>query len=96
MRIHPFHDGDSHSTFYNLRERTVREIEALDNEYVLKASEVELEHYYIDQVSVNQLTLDASGYYIDEQKSAQIDVSRDFLRGNFGDEQAYVKGTALH
>jgi hypothetical protein len=33
MRIHPFHDGDSFASFRNRREQTVREIEALENDY---------------------------------------------------------------
>ena len=68
MPIHPFRDGDAHATFSNLRDVTVREIDGLDNDYVLKASPTELEQYYIDKVSVTPLTLDASSYYIERQQ----------------------------
>lgn len=95
MRINPFYDGDSFPTFSNLRDATVREIEALENDYVLKASPAELEQYYIDKVSVTPLAIDAAGYYIDNQKGTEIDVTHDFRRASFGEERLIVKGTAL-
>jgi hypothetical protein len=94
MQIHPFHDGDSYATFQNLRERTVGEIDSLENDYALKASPTELEQFYVAKVSITPLTLDASGYYIDNQKGTQIDISNDFRRATFG-RNASVKGTAI-
>lgn len=95
MRIHPFQTGDSFSTFRAHRDNVVAEIEALDNDYVLKASATELEQYFVSRVSIEPLTLDDASYYIDGQKGTQIDVSRDFNRAHFGSGPAYVKGTAL-
>jgi hypothetical protein len=95
MRIRPFRDGDAHATFQNLRDATVREIDGLDNEYVLKASPTELEQYYVDKVRVTPLSLDAAGYYIDSQETAQIDVTGDFRRATFGPGPHYIKGTAI-
>jgi hypothetical protein len=95
MRIRPFRDGDAYATFQNLRDTTVREIEGLENDYVLKASPTELEQYYLDKVTVTPLSLDAAGYYIENQEGTQIDVTGDFGRATFGPGPHYVKGTAL-
>ena len=77
MRIHPFRDGDVHPTFRNIVEKTVREIEALESDYVLKASLVELEEYYASRVRITPLALSAKDHYIDGQEGTQIDVSHD-------------------
>lgn len=95
MRIHPFRDGDTFATFRNIMEKATREIETLENDYVLKASPAELEQYYVAQVTLTPLTLDAKNHYIDSQKGTQIDVSHDFRRAAFGGERIVVKGTAL-
>ena len=95
MRIHPFHDGDAHTTFQNLRDKTVSEIEGLDNDYVLKASPTELEQYFLSNVTVTPLSLDATAYYIESQDGTQIDVTGDFRRATFGPGPHYVKGTVL-
>ena len=94
MRIHPFRDGDTFATFQNIKEKVTREIEALENDYVLKASPAELERYYVSQVMVTPLTLDAKNHYIDSQEGTQLDVSHDFRRGLFG-ERLVVKGTSI-
>ena len=47
MRVHPFHDGDNfRKPFRNITEKATRDIEALENDYVLKASPAELERHY--------------------------------------------------
>ena len=95
MRIRPFQDGDTFRTFQKIVEQTVRKIEALENEYVLKASPVELEQYYVSKVMITPPTLSANEYYINKQEGTQIDVSHDFMRAGFGDERIIVKGTVL-
>ncbi len=45
--MYPFREGDTFATFRNLIENVKAEINALDNEYVLKASSSELEQYFI-------------------------------------------------
>lgn len=57
MGTRPFGDGDTFATFRALREGTLREIDALENEYVLKASPTELEEYYVSKVTVTPLSL---------------------------------------
>ena len=96
MRIQPFRDESALQTFLNIVEQTIREIEVLENDYVLKASSVELEQYYVSKVTITPLTLSAKEYYIDKQEGTQIDVSHDFRRAGFGDERIIVKGTALN
>ena len=96
MRIRPFQDGDTFRTFLSIVEQTIREIEALENDYVLKASPVELEQHYVSQVTITPLTLSAKEYFIEKQEGTQIDVSHDFRRARFGNERIIVKGTALH
>ena len=95
MRVHPFHDGDTFATFRNITEQVTREIEALENDYVLKASPAELERYYVSQMMVTPLALDAKNRYIDNQKGTQLNVSHDFRRGVFGQDRLVVKGTSI-
>ena len=96
MHTRPFCDGDTFATFRSITEKTVAEIEALENDYVLKASPVELEQYYISRVFLTPLILDAANRYIESQAGTQIDVSHDFRRGAFGEERILVKGTVLN
>jgi hypothetical protein len=95
MKIHPFSDGDTFATFRNLIDKVEQEIQSLDNEYVLKASQIELENYYIDKVIISPLILHVEERYIANQTGAQIDVSHDFRRAVFPGERAVVRGTRL-
>jgi len=95
MRIKPFLEGDTFSTFKNLVDKTVAEINSLENEYVLKASPTELESYYIDKVTILPLVLHVSDYYIEDQRGTKIDVSHHFDRVVFPGERAIVQGTQL-
>ena len=94
-RIAPFREGDTFVTFRNIIENVVREIDALDNEYVLKVSDTELEDYYIDKVTIDPLVLDSENYYVDKQQGIRKDVSHDINRMAFGDERIVVAGTQL-
>ncbi|WP_308387635.1 hypothetical protein [Acidithiobacillus sp. AMEEHan] len=96
MRTRPFREGDTFATFRALLENTVREIDSLENEYVLKASPTELEDYYVSKVTVTPLSLDADNHYIKGQKGTQLDVSHHVDRVVFPGERAIVKGTTLH
>ena len=96
MTTRPFRDGDTFATFRNITGKTVAEIESLENNYVLNASPVELEQYYVSQVMLTPLALDAGNHYIESQGGTQIDVSHDFRRGAFGGERILVSGTVLH
>ena len=95
MRIRPFRDGNASSTLRGVVERTVREIETLESDYVLNAALVELEEYYVSKVRIEPLTLCSNEYYIDKQEGTQIDVSHDFRRAGFGNGPILVKGTVL-
>lgn len=96
MRIRPFSEGDTFATFRNHIQKTTSEIEALENDYVLKASPVELEQYYISRVLIAPLELDVENRYIDDQGGTQIDVSHDIRRAGFGGRPILVRGTTLH
>ena len=96
MGTRPFRDGDTFATFRALVEGTVREIDSLDSEYVLKASPTELEEYYVSKVTVTPLSLDAHNHYIEGQKGTQLDVSHHFDRVAFPGDRIVVKGTTLH
>jgi hypothetical protein len=96
MGIQPFRDGDTFTTFRALVEGTVREIDSLDNEYVLKASPTELEQYYLSKVTIVPLSLDSANYHIEDQQAAQLDVSHDFDRFGSRGERVIVKGTTLN
>lgn len=96
MKFQPFRDGDTFATFRNITEKAKAEIEALENDYVLKASQTELERYFVDKVTLARPTLDPSNHYIDSQRGTQIDVSHDFRRAAFGGERIVVKGTTIN
>ena len=93
--MRPFSDGHTVATFRKLIEKTVAEIDSLENEYVLKSSPTELEQFYINQVILHPLTLHTHQYCIENQTGTQIDVSGDFRRGMFRGERASVRGTRL-
>ena len=94
MKIRPLSSIDYSSKFRNLIEQTIFEIQALDNEYVLKASLMELEDYYNSKVIIEPLILHVERYYIEKQVGTQIDVSRDVRRVIPG-KRAFVQGTRL-
>ncbi len=95
MKIYPFSDGDTFARFRNLIEQVTKEIQSLDNEYVLNASLTELEDYYISKVIIEPLVLHDDQYYIENQTGTQIDVSHDFRQTVIHEERAIVQGTRL-
>lgn len=95
MKIKPFREGDTSTSFRNLLEKVTQEIQGLENEYVLKASTVELEQYYLNKVKIEPITMQSADYYIENQRGTKIDVSNDFLRAVSIGERAGVQGTRL-
>lgn len=93
--MHPFRDGDTFSTVRNIVDALTNEIMSLDNEYVLKASETELEEHFTDRVTIDPLTLHSDQRYIKNQSGTQIDVSHDVRRAVFPGERAVVRGTKI-
>lgn len=93
--MRPFTEGDTFATFDNLVKNAIAEINALDNEYVLKASPTELEQYFVEKVLIRPLVLHEADRYIKDQAGIQIDVSHDFRRAVFPGERAFVKGTRV-
>ena len=93
--MYPFRDGDTFATFRNIVDSVTNEIKALSNEYVLKASDTELEEYFIEKVTLDPLVLHSEQHYIKNHSGTQIDVSHDFRRGVFPGERAVVRGTKI-
>ena len=93
--MRPFSEGDTFATFRNIVDSVTTEINSLDNEYVLKASQTELEEYFIEKVLIKPLVLHSDKRYITNQSGAQIDVSHDFRRAVFPGERAVVRGTRI-
>lgn len=93
--MRPFSDGDTFATFSNIVNSVTNEINSLDNEYVLKASETELEDYFTNKIIIEPLVLHYVQHYIKNQSGTQIDVSHDVLRGVFPGERAVVRGTKI-
>jgi hypothetical protein len=91
----PFRDGNAYGSFRALLEKVQRDIDSLDNEYVLKASPTELEEHYVSKVTIDPLALDIDGQYIEDQSAADIDVSHNFNRGGFRGERTIIKGTTI-
>lgn len=95
MGFQPFRDGDVHATFRNLQAKIKKEIDALENEYVLRASQAELEQHFVDKALIDPIVLHPDQYYIEEQSAIKLDVSHDFRRGVFPGERAIVQGTRI-
>lgn len=93
--MRPFTNGDTFTTFRNLIDSVVSEINSLDNSYVLKASQSELEEHFVDKVLIEPLVLHVENRYIKNQSGTKIDISRDFRRGLFPDERITVQGTKI-
>jgi hypothetical protein len=93
--MHPFRDGDTFAIFRNIIDTVTNEIKSLDNEYVLKASETELEEYFTEKAIIEPLVLHSEQRYIKKQSGTQIDVSHDFRRAVFPGERAVVRGTKI-
>ena len=55
--IRPFHEGHISDAFRNIMESVRREIDGLENQYVLKASPSELEDFFVKKVTLAPLQL---------------------------------------
>ncbi len=62
MKMQPFRDGVSQSTFANHLKQLIQDIQSLENEYVLNVSAVELQEYYFDKGKIDPLVLHADEY----------------------------------
>jgi len=95
MSFTPFSDVDSHSAFRHHLKNTLREIDALENDYVLRCSVTELEDHFTEKARIDPLILHADQRYIRDQQGIEIDVSHDFRLPVFPGERAVVPGTRL-
>jgi len=93
--MNPFRNGETFATFRNLVDSVVSEINSLDNDYVLKSSQSELEEHFVNKVLIEPLVLHSENKYIKNQSGTKIDVSRDFRRGLFPDGNVKVQGTKI-
>ena len=93
--MYPFGDNDFYSVSRNIIDEITAEIQSLKNDYVLKASPIELEQYYVEKARIDPLVLNVEKRYIKDQTGVQIDVSHDILRAIFPGQKAVVKGTRL-
>ena len=78
--MYPFGDNDFHSVSRNIIDEITAEIQSLKNDYVLKASPIELEQYYVEKARIDPLVLNVENRYIKDQTGVQIDVSHDIRR----------------
>lgn len=88
--MQPFRDGDTFGVFQNIINSVVGEINSLDNNYVLKASESELQDYFINKAIIKPLLLYPENKYIKKQSGTKIDT-----RSYFSDEKIVVQGTKI-
>lgn len=93
--MYPFRDSDAYNFFQRLLNSVISEINSLENEYVIKASEAELEEYYKSKVLLSALVLYSDQHYIKNQTAIQMDVSHDFRRAVFPGTRAIVAGTKI-
>jgi hypothetical protein len=94
-KITPFSNGDVSTTFWNHLEGVLREIDGLDNDYVLKASAAELDCHFIEKASVNALRLRVGDHYIEGQRGVQVDVRHDRSNLIWSGQQAHMAGTQV-
>jgi hypothetical protein len=78
-----------------LIDTTVAAINALDNNSVLNSTPTELEQFYIEEVTLDPLTLHTDQIGIENRVGTMIDVSHDFSRAIFSGQRAFVQGTRL-
>ena len=95
MRIRPFNDSNINDLCANLINEVTQEIKALDNEYVLNATQSELEEYYIDKLILQTLIFHTDQQHIEKKEGIRVDVSHDFDRAVRPGERAIVPGTQL-
>jgi hypothetical protein len=95
VKIRPFRNGDAHATFRNLADKISKEIDSLDNEYVLKASATELEQYYLEKAKIEPIVLHSDQYYIENQAGTRIEVHSRFHYEELPDERITAQGTQL-
>ena len=62
----PFRDGDTFETFRQHTENIVQEINRLDDQYVLKTPQADLENQYIEKILFRPLVLHTDSKYIIE------------------------------
>ena len=70
MNFTPFSNVDSHTAFRNHLDKVLAEIDALENDYVLRCSITELENHFIDKASITPLVLHTDQRYIHGQHAA--------------------------
>ncbi len=95
MKIVPFREGHAFTFFSDIIEKVTKDIQSLENDYILKASQTELEDFYINEVLINPLILHTDKTNIDNQTGIKIDVSNDFDRLAYFRGNAVVQGTQL-
>lgn len=93
--MYPFQEGDTYTTFRNLVDKIISEIRTLETDYILKASQVELEEHYIAKMIIQPLVLHSDQKYIRNQSGTKIDVSHDRSRISFSGKRPFVKGTKI-
>ena len=93
--MYPFGDNDFYSVSRNIIDKITAKIQSLENDYVLKASPIELERYYVEKAMIDPLVLNVEKRYIKDQTGVQIDVSHDIRRVIFPSQRAVIKGTRL-
>ena len=95
MKIMPF-NGDLTLTLFNeIINNVHKEIMALENDYIIKAPETELEQYYIKKAHIEPLNLDINKMYIENRYGTKIDVSKYPDRVSFSGKKVFVQGTIL-
>lgn len=81
--MQPFRKGDSFTTFRAHMESIIAEINSLDNDYVMRASKVELEEHYITRARIEELELNVDDKYLDNKRSVQLTAYNHFDRRPF-------------
>ena len=73
MGFAPFRDGDTYSAFQSHIAKLTQEIRGLENSYVLRTSQTELEQFYLDKAHIEPLTLHVDDYHIEDERSVQVE-----------------------
>jgi len=96
MGFQPFRNGEVRATLVTRIDSVIHEINALESEYVLKASRTELEDCFVSKLHIEPLVLHAEQQHIADQKQIDIDVSYNRNRCILpGERPPIVPGTRL-
>jgi len=92
---HLFFEGDLDDTLGKSLENAVSEVQKLEANYLLQASETDLLDALVEKHQVAPIVIRKDDIHVDGPRETKIDVSHDFRYATFPGERTVVPGTTL-